>query len=126
MKRFATILLLTFSRWGLIAFIIYYVGLYVIILDLFPTSFMYAIAEWVDPYYVTIRYVSIVVNILICIMVFRFFMKYIQLENYIIRKKTLSFVVAASIVQLMSFFCYVIKVLAYRLESGSSENGICC
>ena len=106
MKRFATILFLTFSRWGLIAFIIYYAALYLVILDLFPTSFMYTIGEWVDPYYVTIRYVSIVVNILICMMVFRFFMKYIQFESYVIRKKTLSFVVAASIIQLMSFFCY--------------------
>ena len=106
MKRFATILFLTFSRWGLITFIIYYSALYLVILDIFPTSFMYTIAEWVNPYYVTIRYVSIVVNILICIMVFRFFMKYIQFESYAIRKKTLSFVVAASIIQLVSFFCY--------------------
>ena len=107
MKRFATILFLTFSRWGLIAFIIYYAALYLVILDIFPANFMYTIAEWVDPYYVTIRYVSIVVNILICIMVFRFFVKYIQFESYAIRKKTLSFVVAASIIQLMSFFCYI-------------------
>lgn len=106
MKRFATILFLTFSRWGLSAFIIYYAALYLVISDLFPNSFMYTIAEWVDPYYVTIRYVSIVVNILICIMVFRFFVKYIQFESYAIRRKTLSFVVAASIIQLMSFFCY--------------------
>ena len=106
MKRFATILFLTFSRWGLIAFIIYYAALYLVILDIFPTSFMYTIAEWVDPYYVTIRYVSIVVNILICIMVFHFFVKYIQFEGYAIRKKTLSFVVAVSIIQLISFFCY--------------------
>lgn len=106
MKRFATILFLTFSRWGLIAFIIYYVALYLIILRIFPASLMHTSAEWVDPYYVTIRYVGIVVNIVICIMVFRFFMKYIQYESYVIRKKTSSFVVAASIVQLMSFFCY--------------------
>ena len=106
MKRFATILFLTFSRWGLTAFIIYYAALYLAILNLFPTSFMHTIAEWIDPYYVTIRYVSIVINILICIMVFRFFMKYIQFESYVIRRKTLSFVVAASIIQLMSFFCY--------------------
>ena len=106
MKRFATILFLTFSRWGLIAFIIYYAALYLVILNLFPTSFMHTIVEWIDPYYVTIRYVSIVINVVICIMVFRFFMKYIQFESYVIRKKTLSFVVAASIIQLMSFFCY--------------------
>ena len=106
MKRFATILFLTFSRWGLTAFIIYYAALYLAILNLFPTSFMHTIAEWIDPYYVTIRYVSIVINILICIMVFRFFIKYIQFESYVIRRKTLSFVVAASIIQLMSFFCY--------------------
>ena len=106
MKRFATILFLTFSRWGLIAFSIYYVTLYLIILNIFPTDLTYKIAEWIDPYYVTIRYVGIVVNIVICIMAFRFFMKYIQYQSYVIRKKTLSFVVAASIVQLMSFFCY--------------------
>jgi len=67
---------------------------------------MYTIAEWVDRYYVTIRYVSIVINIVIFIIVFRFLMKYIQYQSYVIRKKTLSFVAAASIVQLMSFFCY--------------------
>ena len=106
MKRFATILFLTFSRWGIIAFIIYYVALYLIILRIFPTDLMYAIAEWMDPYYVTIRYVSIGINIVIFIIVFRFLMKYIQYQSYVIRKKTLSFVVAASIVQLMSFFCY--------------------
>ena len=106
MKRFATILFLTFSRWGLIAFSIYYATLYLIILDLFPTSLMYTVAEWVDPYYVTIRYVSIFINVVIFVMVFRFFMKYIQYQSYVIRKKTLSFVVAISIIQLMSFFCY--------------------
>lgn len=106
MKRLATIYFLTFSRWGLIAFSIYYAALCLIIVNIFPTNFIFTIAEWTDPYYVTIRYVGIVVNIVICIMVFRFFMKYIQYESYVIRKKTLSFVVAASIVQLMSFFCY--------------------
>ena len=106
MKRFATILFLTFSRWGLIAFSIYYATLYLIILDLFPTGLLYTIAEWVDPYYVTIRYVSIFINVVIFVMVFRFFMKYIQYQSYVIRKKTLSFVVAISIIQLMSFFCY--------------------
>jgi len=106
MKRFATILFLTFSRWGLIAFSIYYATLYLIILDLFPTNLLYTIAEWVDPYYVTIRYVSIFINVVIFVMVFRFFMKYIQYQSYVIRKKTLSFVVAISIIQLMSFFCY--------------------
>ena len=106
MKRFATILFLTFSRWGIIAFIIYYVALYLIILRILPACLMYTIAEWVDRYYVTIRYVSIVINIVIFIIVFRFLMKYIQYQSYVIRKKTLSFVAAASIVQLMSFFCY--------------------
>ena len=106
MKRFATILFLTFSRWGLIAFSIYYATLYLIILDLFPTNLLYTIAEWVDPYYVTIRYVSIFINVVIFVMVFRFFVKYIQYQSYVIRKKTLSFVVAISIIQLMSFFCY--------------------
>ena len=106
MKRFATILFLTFSRWGLIAFSIYYATLYLIILNLFPTNLLYTIAEWVDPYYVTIRYVSIFINVVIFVMVFRFFMKYIQYQSYVIRKKTLSFVVAISIIQLMSFFCY--------------------
>ena len=107
MKRFTTILFLTFSRWGIIAFSVYYVALYLIILNIFPTDLIYTIAKWTDPYYVTIRYVSIVINIVICIIVFRFFIKYIQYKSYIIRKKTLSFVVAASIVQLMSFFCYI-------------------
>ncbi|MGM9943384.1 MAG: hypothetical protein ACI33M_00495 [Lysinibacillus sp.] len=106
MKRFTSILFLTFSRWGLITFIIYYAILSLITLNIFPVNLMYTIAEWVDPYYVTIRYVGIVLNIVICIMIFRFFMKYIQYESYVIRKKTLSFIVAASIIQLMSFFCY--------------------
>ena len=106
MKRFATILYLTFSRWGLIAFIIYYATLYVIILDIFPVNLMSTMAKWVDIYYVTIRYVGIIINVVICIMVSRFLVKYIQYESYIIRKKTLSFVIAASIVQFMSFFCY--------------------
>ena len=106
MKRFTTILFLTFSRWGLTAFIIYYAILYAIIVDIFPVNLMSTIAKWTDIYYVMIRYVGIIVNVMICIMVFRFFMKYIQYESYIIRRKTLSFVIAASIVQLMSFFCY--------------------
>ena len=106
MKRFTTILFLTFSRWGLFAFTIYYATLCLIVLNIFPIDLTYTIAEWIDPYYVTIRYVSMIVNIFICIVVFRFFMKYIQYQSYIIRKKTLSFVIAASIVQLMSFFCY--------------------
>ena len=88
------------------AFIVYYAILFLIILNIFPVSLMSTMAEWTDIYYVTIRYVGIIVNVVICIMVFRFFMKYIQYESYIIRKKTLSFVIAASIVQLMSFFCY--------------------
>ena len=89
MKRFATILFLTFSRWGLIAFSIYYATLYLIILDLFPTGLLYTIAEWVDPYYVTIRYVGIFINVIIFVMVFRFFMKYIQYQSYVIRKKNI-------------------------------------
>ena len=106
MKRFTTILFLTFSRWGLWAFTIYYATLCLILLNIFPIDLTYTIAEWIDPYYVTIRYVSMIVNIFICIVVFRFFVKYIQYQSYIIRKKTLSFIVATSIVQLMSFFCY--------------------
>ena len=106
MKRFAALLLLTFSRWGMVVFMLYYMTLYLIILNVFPSNFMYTIAEWVDPYYVTIRYIGIIVNIIISIIVFRFFMKYIQYQKYVIRKKTLSFVVAASIIQLASFFLY--------------------
>ena len=106
MKRFTTILFLTFSRWGLLAFTIYNAILYLILLNILPIDLMYTIAEWADPYYVTIRYVGMIVNIFICIVVIRFFVKYIQYQSYIIRKKTLSFIVAASIVQLMSFFCY--------------------
>lgn len=122
MKRFATILFLTFSRWGLLAFSIYYAILYIVILKILPADVIHYIAKFVDPYYVTIRYVSIVVNIIICIMVFRFFMKYIQYQNYIIRKKTLSFVVAVSIVQLMSFFCYTNLPIASFTQTAQLEN----
>lgn len=122
MKRFTTILFLTFSRWGLLAFTIYYTMLCIIILNIFPVDLMYTIAKWIDPYYVAIRYVSIIVNVFICIVVFRFFMKYIQFHSYIIRKKTLSFIVAASIVQLMSFFCYTNLPVAELTNTNQLAN----
>ena len=122
MKRFVTILFLTFNRWGLLAFSIYYAIIYIVILKLLPANLIDYITKFIDPYYVTIRYVSIVVNIIICIMVCRFFMKYIQYQSYIIRKKTLSFVVAASIVQLMSFFCYTNLPAATLTATEQFEN----
>ncbi|WP_431027373.1 hypothetical protein [Lysinibacillus sp. LZ02] len=106
MKRLATILVLAFSRWGLIAFTIYYATFYIIILNVFPSQFVDFVAQAVNPYYVAIRYVSIAVNIVMCFIVFRFLWKYLQYQSYAIRKKTLSFVMAASLIQLLSFFCY--------------------
>lgn len=87
-------------------FLGYYMIFYLVILDILPSSWMNAMAPVIEPYYVTIRYVSILVNILICAMTLRFLARYLQYKKYMIRKRTLSFVLAASIVQLFSFFCY--------------------
>jgi hypothetical protein len=106
MKKLTTLLFIIFSRWGLVVFLSYYAVFYLVILEVFPSSWMNGIAAFVNPYYVTIRYIGILMNLIICIMVFRFLLKYFQYKNFIIRRKTLSFVMAASVIQLLSFFCY--------------------
>lgn len=106
MKRFTTLLLIIFSRWGFIAFMLYFCLLYLIILNISPVEYMQSISLLIKPYYVSIRYVSSVTNIIILIMAIRFILKFIKKERYVIRKKTLSFVIAISIIQLLSFFCY--------------------
>ena len=106
MKKLSTLLFIIFNRWGLVVFLSYYAIFYLIILEVFPSSWMDNTAVFVSPYYVTLRYVGMIMNVMICIMTFRFLFNYLQYKNVIIRKKTLSFVLAASIIQILSFFCY--------------------
>ena len=106
MKKLATLLFILFSRWGLMAFLTYYAVFYLVILEVFPSSWMNSMAAFVNPYYVTIRYIGIIINLIICGIVIHFLLKYFQYKNFIIRRKTLSFVIAASIIQMLSFFCY--------------------
>lgn len=106
MKKLSTLIFIIFSRWGLVVFLGYYTIFYLVILDILPSAWMNGMATVVEPYYVMIRYVSILVNIVICAMTIHFLARYLQHKNYVIRKRTLSFVLAASIVQLLSFFCY--------------------
>lgn len=106
MKKLSTLLFIIFSRWGLVVFLSYYAIFYLVILEVFPSSWMNDIATFVEPYYVTLRYIGIFMNIIICIMTIHFLVNYLQYKKYIIRRKTLSFVIAASIIQMLSFFCY--------------------
>lgn len=106
MKRFTNLLFIIFSRWGFIAFMLYYTIFYLITLNIFPIEFMQSVAQLVNPYYVPIRYVSFITNIIICFITLRFIFKYIKKENYIIRKKTLSFIIAISLIQFISLFSH--------------------
>ncbi|MGM9949644.1 MAG: hypothetical protein ACI33P_05935 [Lysinibacillus sp.] len=106
MKKLSTLLFIIFSRWGLMAFLSYYAIFYLVILEVFPSSWMNSMAAFVNPYYVAIRYIGILLNLIICGMAIHFLVKYLQYKNFIIRRKTLSFVIAASIIQMLSFFCY--------------------
>lgn len=115
MKKLSTLLFIIFNKWGLVVFLSYYGIFYVVILKIFPSSWMDNMAVFVNPYYVTIRYVGMIVNISICIMTIRFLFNYFQYKNIMIRKKTLSLVLAASIIQILSFFCYTnLPALAFE------------
>ena len=106
MKRFTTLLFIIFSRWGFISFMLYFAVFYMIILNIFQGESMQSLSQLVQPYYVPIRYVSFILNSLICFMAVRFIWKYVKKESYIIRKSTLSFVIAVSVIQFISYFCY--------------------
>ncbi len=106
MKKLSTLLFIIFNRWGLVVFLSYYVIFYLVILEVFPSSWMDNIAVFVKPYYVIIRYMGIIMNLVICVMTIRFLFNYLQYKNVMIRKKTFSFVLAAAIIQILSFFCY--------------------
>lgn len=106
MKRFSAIFMLAFSRKGFAAFTVYYAIFFMSILNVFPDQVMQGLASLVNPYYGAIRMIGIVANIIICFMVFRFLIRFIQYEPYAIKRKGLSFIMALCFVQLLSFFCY--------------------
>lgn len=132
MRSFTQLLIRTYGKSGIITFTIYFVLFYFFAMQIMPNSWFSSFAYVIGPYYVALRYVSFAIHFIICFMAFRFVMKFINKELYIVRRKTLAFLVAAVIIQFVSFFCsiYVLPILAedelfkYQVENISSSLGL--
>jgi len=113
MKRFIHLLIRTYGKWGIITFTAYFAVFYFLVLMVMPIAWFDSFAYAIGGYYAAIRYVSYVVHAIICVLVTRFIIKLVNRRPYIVRRKTLAFLVAAACIQLFSFFCatYVPAVL---------------
>lgn len=131
MRRFTQLLIRTYGKWGIITFSVYFALFYFIVLELMPATWFTSFAYAIGPYYVALRYVSYAIHFIICFMGFRFVMKFVNKELYIVRRKTLAFLVAAVIIQFVSFFSslYALPILSeddlykYQVENISTGLG---
>lgn len=113
MKHLTQLLIRTYGKWGLVIFISYFALFYFLVLQVMPIVWFDSFAYMIGSYYASVRYVGYAVNIAVCILGARFIMKMLNKESYVLRRKMLAFLVAASLIQLFSFFCsmYVQPIL---------------
>ena len=107
MKRYSSILYTMFGKLGFLSLVAYFVLLCITVFVIYPANSFIAFAEILLQYYVALRYVTVGLHFITLFIAIRLISKLFRKRLFLIRKKMLSFLLASSLVQLFSYFCFL-------------------
>ena len=95
-----------FGKVGFLSLVAYFILLCITVFVIYPANSFLAFAEFLLQYYVALRYITIGLHFITLFIAFRLISKLFRKRLFLIRKKMLGFLLASSLVQLFSYFCF--------------------